>query len=177
MTMYAPSDVRAVSVPTHLGGCGEPHEAPYLGPGSRWELECPLCEAALGKPPLVQHGWANRNEDVSLTPDERRTLETQSKEGSAATAMLVKQLGNDLAAALRGGPLQTAPAALTEDQVLSALKSLPNDALAELLKTAGLAPEAPVPDGADTAPVAPSVEPTKKASAPARRAAPAAGNK
>ncbi|MGW7001427.1 hypothetical protein ACWGCW_01020 [Streptomyces sp. NPDC054933] len=154
MTMYAPSDVRALSaIPD---GCGTRHEAPALKDGEHWHLDCPPCEAVLSGR-LVKLGFSARLDGVALTCDERRLLETQEKEGNAATAILVKQLGSDLASALRTGG--AAAAEPSPEQVVSALKGLPQDKLAELLKSAGLA------------------EPTEEKPTPRKRAArkPAAG--
>lgn len=157
MTVHAPSDVRAVTVPEHFGGCGTAHQAGDLQPGERWALECQPCETALTSAPLNSHGWASQVDKVSLTPDERQLLTSQEKEGSAATAMMVRQLGDTLAQAMRQGysgmaglPAPT-PQFLqpTSENITEALKSMaPND-LEQLLRRAGLAaPEA----SSDTSP-------------------------
>lgn len=153
MTMYAPSDVRALSA-IH-DGCGTPHEAPALEPGEHRQLDCPPCEAVLSGR-LVKLGWSTRLDGVALTCDERRLLETQEREGNAATAMLVKQLGSDLASALRTGGASAAEP--SPEQVVSALKGLPQDKLAELLKSAGLADEVDKPAPRKRAPRRPAGE-------------------
>lgn len=176
MTMYAPSDVRSAAVSEAFGGCGEIHQAGDLQPGERWGLDCPLCEIALSKPPLSQHGWSNTIDGVSLTPDERKLLESQEKEGSAATAMMVRQLGDSLAAAMRAGyagmsgvpaPQPVAPSA---QDITAALKSLPKAELAEMLTLAGLVPtldDAPAELATVDAPVAKKAVAKKTAAKPA----------
>jgi hypothetical protein len=147
MTMYAPSDIHAMSAMPD--GCGIAHEGPVLEPGEHWALDCLPCEAVLAGR-LSKLGWSPRVDTVTLTCDERQLLETSSKEGSAATALLVKQLGAQLAQGLLHGAPQAAaagPTAPTADQLVGALQELPQEQLAALLKSAGLAPETePAPD-------------------------------
>ena len=176
MTVYAPTDVRAITVPDSFGGCGQPHESGELSPGERWALDCLPCEQALTSAPLNSHGWANRIDQVALTPDERQLLETQEKEGSAATAMMVRQLGDTLASALRQGYSGLAgvpvaapqPAAPSAADLAAALKTLPADDLADLLKIAGLSPATD-----EVKPVLAEPPAAKKAVAPVKKAAPA----
>ncbi len=169
MTVHAPSDVRSITVPEHFGGCGAEHSAGELEPGQRMSIDCPPCELALTSPPLSAHGWSSREDGVALTPDERQLLESQEKEGSAATALMVKQLGESLAQAVRLGnlgvaALPTAPAQPqfvqpSADDIHSALKEMDPADLEQLLRRAGLA--APVESAdADSAP-APDPEPVK----------------
>lgn len=177
MTIYAPSDVRSAAVSESFGGCGQIHEAGDLQPGQRWGLDCPLCEVALSKPPLSSHGWSTSIDGVALTPDERRLLESQEKEGSAATAMMVRQLGDSLAAAMRAGyagaaapqPQFVQPSA---SDITAALKSMPKAELAEMLTLAGLAPtldDAP----AELVTAEPTPAPAKKVAAKKTAAKPA----
>lgn len=164
MTMYAPSDIHAMSALSD--GCGIAHEAPALEPGEHWGLDCQPCETVLAGR-LAKLGWSPRVDTVTLTCDERQLLETSSKEGSAATALLVKQLGAQLAQGLLHGGPQAAPAALaapTAEQLVGALQELPQEQLAALLKSAGLAPEA-APEAAPQSILEPAAE------APAPRAA------
>jgi len=169
MTVYAPSDVRAITVPIQFGGCGEPHVSAELAEGERWALDCESCGQALTRPPLSSHGWAHSIDKVALTPDERRLLETQEKEGSAATALMVRQLGDTLAAAVRQGYLghaAPAPAPPSTSELMSALKSLAPEDLAQLLTIAGLDNTAPA--GGPTVTLAGA--PAKKVAAPRKAA-------
>lgn len=174
MPVYAPSDVRAVTVPEHFGGCGTPHEAPVLEPGERWALDCFLCEDALTKPPLLSHGWSSQIDGVALTPDERKFLESQEKEGSAATAMMVRQLGDTLAQAMRQGYAGASGVPVAQPQfvqpsaadITAALKSMPRDELADLIKLAGLGdvsdPMVPDLSARDEAPTTKKTAATRK---------------
>lgn len=176
MTVHAPSDVRSVTVPEHFGGCGVEHSAGDLEPGQRMSLDCGPCELALTSPPLNAHGWSSREDGVALTPDERLLLESQEKEGSAATALMVKQLGESLAQAVRHGHIgaaQLAPAQPqfvppTADDIHAALKEMDPADLEQLLRRAGLA--APVEP--DTAPEqTPTPDPAPAAKTPAKKTA------
>ena len=71
--IYAPTDVRAITVPA---GCGVPHEAGYLAEGERWNLDCPACEPAII---AMRTGWAHTPAGVALTPDEIGVAEAEEQ--------------------------------------------------------------------------------------------------
>ncbi|MFF4403591.1 hypothetical protein [Streptomyces sp. NPDC001404] len=135
MTMYAPSDVRSIFLPS---GCGEPHTVGELQAGEHWALDCPACETVLAAPALSKLGWSPQEDGVALTPDERRLLETEKNEGHIAQALMAKEFGRELAARTRTGP-ETEQSSNTG--MIEALKSASPEDLAELLTRAGLAPQ------------------------------------
>ena len=69
MTVYARSDVAAVSISRDHGGCGESHSRPVVAgaPAKLWALTCPGgCENYLRSDPL----WSGTPHTVPETPDE-----------------------------------------------------------------------------------------------------------
>ncbi len=98
MTVYAPSDVRSITVPA---GCGQPHEAGELADGERFALDCAECEPHVLA--LKDHGWARDPLQVALTPDERQrfeALEANAKAQQATTWSDPRAIGNAVAEAL-----------------------------------------------------------------------------
>lgn len=77
MTVWAPSDVRSITIPTHKGGCGQSHEAGELAKGQHFSVTCPPCEPAII---ALRHGWAYNEAGVHLTPDEIAEVEQQEAE-------------------------------------------------------------------------------------------------
>jgi hypothetical protein len=72
MTVYAPTDSRAITIPVERGGCGQPHEAGDLAEGARFVVDCPRCEPHIIGARL---GWAHTPHGVALTPDEIASVE------------------------------------------------------------------------------------------------------
>lgn len=107
MSLYARSDLMAVSIPREQGGCGATHARPVTRgvPAMKWELNCPACESHLrgdGKPQIlhtvpgdkdagippsqqrVPDGhphWSSTWETVPQTPDETRTERARVEQG------------------------------------------------------------------------------------------------
>ncbi|HWB34548.1 MAG TPA: hypothetical protein VHA75_00835, partial [Rugosimonospora sp.] len=117
MTIYAPTDVRAIHAPR---GCDTPHEAGALAPGERWALTCAPCEPHIL---AMRTGWAAQPDAVSLTPDERYEIELAEKTaarernrtwGDPAT------LSAAFAAAIHSGPAPAAPNLLEQLEALTA---------------------------------------------------------
>lgn len=164
MTVHAPTDVRAITIPTERGGCGQPHEADAnLGPGEHFAVNCPDCEPVIMG---LGHGWAGDPLGVSLTPDERAhlaTLDDQAKAHQAKTWSDPDAVGKAIASALaNAGPR---PGSLL-DQIRAEAAALDDAGKAELAAALGLIP-APAP--ADEPPAAET--PAKKA-APAKKTTP-----
>lgn len=78
MSVFAPSDVRSVTIPN---GCGDPHEAADLPEGERWSVDCPACE-----PHIMAdlYGWAYEPGKVAPTTDERAEIERAEKDAKRA---------------------------------------------------------------------------------------------
>lgn len=125
MTVYAPSDVRAISV---SGGCGASHElGREPGKGEHFAVTCGACE------PLIlatKTGWAHDVSSVALTPDENRIFETQEKEGQRAQAIASRALAERLGDLIRADT-PVAPVDPVQD-VIGKLAALNADQLAAL---------------------------------------------
>jgi len=74
MTVYAPTDVRSISIP---GGCGHSHDAGDLAEGERLIVNCPPCEPGIM---ATRTGWAHTPEGVHLIPDEIARVEADKRE-------------------------------------------------------------------------------------------------
>lgn len=104
MSLYARSDISAVSVSPSHGGCGVSHSRPAPGgqPDPVWKLDCVPCEAHLRSDPL----WSVTLSDVPETPDEASAREDFEKrrvfdqQGVMAMAM-AKMAGIELPETLR----------------------------------------------------------------------------
>lgn len=98
MTLYARSDVCAISVPVTSGGCGQMHSRPVRNgiPAKTWGLDCDRCCAYLsgaGRPRVIKvtpgdvkagimpvqervadsdPQWSSVPEQIPMTPDELR---------------------------------------------------------------------------------------------------------
>jgi hypothetical protein len=85
MTVYARSDIAAVSISTAHGGCGEVHSRPAPGgkPVAEWALTCGPCENHLRHDPL----WATFTDQIPETPDEIRSREEAEKRGQRDQAV------------------------------------------------------------------------------------------
>jgi len=79
MTMIAPTDVRSLNLATQ--GCGKSHEAGDLPEGTRWELDCVMCEPVLQKA-AAAFGWATHHAAVKPTCDEIAQYERDEKEAN-----------------------------------------------------------------------------------------------
>lgn len=159
MTLYAPTDVRAVTVPADRGGCGQPHTAPDdLPKGEHMAVDCPLCEPYLNT--LGGHGWAPDPLHCALTPDERRQLDAlddQAKANRARTWSDPDAIGKALAAALNQ---HTAPQGGMLAQLRAEAAQLDEAGRAELAALLGLTTPAP-------AAAEPAAEPEPEPPAPA----------
>lgn len=97
MTVYAPTDVRSINVPS---GCGSPHEAGDLAEGELFTVDCPACEPGII---AARTGWAHTLEGVHLTPDEIAVVDAQKAQAERAKAQTwgdPHALGKSLAEAL-----------------------------------------------------------------------------
>jgi hypothetical protein len=86
MTVYARSDVAAVSISTEHGGCGESHSRPVIegAPAKVWALTCHGgCEDHLRGDPL----WAGSIHTIPETPDETAIRLDVEKRGQAELAI------------------------------------------------------------------------------------------
>jgi|GEM_PF-1366071 len=105
MTIYARSDICAVTISVAHGGCGSAHHRPASdgNPAKLWALTCAPCENYLRSDPH----WAGSVSEVPETFDESKGREDFERRGAAdrdtvlATA-LAKLAGVDLPPALRG---------------------------------------------------------------------------
>lgn len=122
MTLHAPTDVRSITVP---GGCGHPHDAGDLADGERMSIDCPPCEAVIGKTPSM--GWGTHPHHATLTCDERAE--------AARVADQAQRVGMANLAALAGGQIGAAAATPsgTADALVAALQAQ-NVALAAQLE-------------------------------------------
>lgn len=156
MTVWAPSDVRSITIPTHKGGCGQSHEAGELAPGEHFSVTCPGCEPAIIG---LRHGWAYQESGVHLTPDEIGEVERQeadAKRQQNRTWGDPNAVGRALAEALaKNTPAGQSP------NVLGLVAAMSPDERAALRELLGPAPVVP--------PAAPAVE-APPAAKPARKA-------
>lgn len=165
MTVYAPSDVRSISVPTHRGGCGLVHDAGDLADGQRFAVDCPGCEPAII---ATRTGWAHTPEGVCLTPDEIGVADAEAAKAQresnrtwanpAAMFALMKSAGSQ--------PPAEVPSLLAQ---IAALSPEERAVLGAMLTTPSLPPGVDV-DGGD--PAGPEIEAEVEATADAELAAP-----
>lgn len=167
MTVYAPSDFNAVSVPVDAGGCGQTHGGGDRAPGEHLAVDCEKCEPILLS--MAGHGWASDPLHVALTPDEQRASEAmatkaameQQKTWSSpqAFAAFMHAAGFNQAGAEDGGA-----AAQEMLRMMREMQDTMQQQQAEIerLKAAN-----------DGQPTPPAATPAKKAAA--KKAAPAAG--
>jgi hypothetical protein len=97
MTVYARSDVAAVSISTSHGGCGESHTRPVVegAPVKLWALTCHGgCEDHLRNDPL----WAGTAHTVPETPDEVSIRTDVEKRGQAEQQTSILDALNKLSA-------------------------------------------------------------------------------
>lgn len=161
MTMYAPSDVRSISIPD---GCGQPHEAGDLGGGGRMTLDCPPCEASLQVRPTM--GWATHEAAVHLTPDEIGENERAEKTAQRVGTHL---LASQILGAASAQQAQGVPQAMLEQ--FAAMQAQIEALTAKLAdQAAPAAPAVPEPEPVAATPVEPAA-PVKRA---AKKAAPPA---
>jgi len=166
MTLYAPSDVRAILVPQERGGCGQPHEAGTLAEGEHFAITCPECEAHVN---TLGHGWAPDPLQVAMTPDERAQFEALSKQAQARQATTWADpdaIGKAVATALG---VQAQPTSL-----LDQLRALSPDDKAALAGILGLTPPAEKGDkpAAVIEPAPAEEQADKPAAAPVKKAPP-----
>lgn len=155
MTVYAPSDVRAVSM---AGGCGEGHTAGDLPAGRRFAVNCPDCEPLLTANTSL--GWASTPDGVALTPDERAELDANKAAAERAQVLAMQVFGAQMANLMRSGALTPAAAEAepTADDLTDAdLEAMEAKIAAVRAGRAGRAPkpaEAPAPARAGRKPAA-----------------------
>lgn len=131
MSLYARSDVCAISIPVESGGCGAGHSRPVTRgvPAKIFKLDCPPCEAYLRgdrKPRILKYQidaktgqtvrqervadgdpmWGSTPDTIPLTPDEDRTNTTRSERGAMQIQML------QALAAIRQTGIEVPPEAL-----------------------------------------------------------------
>lgn len=123
MTVYAPSDVRSITVPTDRGGCGMPHELTgEPADGERFSVNCPACEPHII---AARIGWAHTPHGVHLTPDEIAQVEAEearAKREQNRTWGSPEALGSAFAAAMSakmGTPAASAPTLMEQIAALS----------------------------------------------------------
>lgn len=125
MTVYARSDVSAVTISRDHGGCGEVHSRPVVAgaPARMWALTCHAgCENHLRSDPL----WASTPETIPETPDETAIRTDAERRGQVEQqASTVKAL-NDLA---KLGDLPNAIARLAEFMAGNAPQALTQQVL------------------------------------------------
>lgn len=141
MTVHAPSDVRAITVPAERGGCGTSHEAGELADGDRFSIDCPACEAVIA---AMRTGWAQQPHAVALTPDEigvAQAAESQAARARNRTWGDASELAKAFASAIQGG-MSTPSAAPSLLEQVAAMSVQERAAFAAML-TASL----PTPTG------------------------------
>jgi hypothetical protein len=124
MSMFAPSDVRQITVPPDNGGCGVPHEL-GVDPAAR-KIDCLPCEAWLQATPSL--GWANHPGGVKQTCDEIAQSERDERE---AKRVGMSNLANQIALAVGGTPAQAQPS------ILQQILAMPAEERAALLALIG----------------------------------------
>lgn len=166
MTVYARSDVAAVSISTDHGGCGTSHSRPAPGgePVKLWSLTChDGCEDYLRSDPL----WSSTISGIPETADERSIREDAERRGMVeqqqSTAQALEQLAKlgDLPSIM--GQFMSF---LTSQHVLPAAdvsqlcpNGHPNASTARFCVDCGSSTTAPVPHsrGSELPPVEPDV--------------------
>lgn len=96
MTVYARSDVSAVTISTDHGGCGKIHSRPVVegAPAKLWGLTCHAgCENFLRADPL----WASTPQTIPETPDETAHRLDVERRGQVEHQTSMAQALNDLA--------------------------------------------------------------------------------
>jgi hypothetical protein len=113
MTLYARSDVCAISIPVTSGGCGNSHTRPVRNgaPDKDFRLDCPQCEGFLKgdrRPQVLRYEidpetktvvsqqrvadadphWASSPYATPETPDEKKTHKRQMEMGEKQLAIL-----------------------------------------------------------------------------------------
>lgn len=80
MTIYARSDISAVTLSSAHGGCGLTHSRPAPGgnPVKLWALSCPQCEDHLRS----DRDWSPTIPDIPETPDEKSAREDWERRGA-----------------------------------------------------------------------------------------------
>lgn len=123
MTVYAPSDVRSITIPADRGGCGKSHELiGELADGDRFAIDCPACEPHII---AARTGWAHTPHGVHLTPDEIAQVEAEearAKREQNRTWGSPEALGSAFAAAMAakmGAPSASAPTLMEQIVALS----------------------------------------------------------
>lgn len=164
MTVYAPSDVNAISVPVDRGGCGQQHGGGERAKGELLAVDCEQCAPVLLS--MNGHGWASDPMHVALTPDERREAEAtatkaqmeQHKTWSSphAFAAFMQAAGFQGPGVADGG--EAASALLAEMQAMRQTMEQQAERIAQL----------------ETGPTAPAAAPAPAKKATAKKAAPAA---
>lgn len=161
MTVYARSDLSAVTVSRDHGGCGGPHSRPVVDgePARTWALTCPACENVLRADAL----WAPTVSEIPETPDEQRRREDQERRGmreqadATATALeRLSQLG-DLPAVLarfmayvnHSGAAPAGPPSAPQTHTEPAVGGEPAVQALESASDASAAPEEPQGDPQD----------------------------
>lgn len=160
MTVHAPSDITAITIPAERGGCGEPHELGEPTAGVPRTLDCAACE-----PHIIasRTGWAHDPIAVALTCDEIAQVEAAER---TARVEQNKTWTNPSALrnALFGDQPAQAPSLFAQ---IAALSQEERSALAAMLG-AGTPPSVEAPTVTDPEPVAatPSARKSAKKTAP-----------
>lgn len=95
MTLYARSDLCAVSVSPDHGGCGKSHTRPLVAgaPAKVWALDCHQCEDHLRSDKL----WSPQVTTIPETVDEKNAREDVEKRGAVEQAQSVADALGQLA--------------------------------------------------------------------------------
>lgn len=80
MTVYARSDIAAVTISAAHGGCNKTHSRPVTGgaPVHPWQLDCPPCEDHLRHDPH----WSATASEIPETHDETKAREDFDRRGA-----------------------------------------------------------------------------------------------
>jgi hypothetical protein len=116
MTLFAPSDARAINLP---GGCGNQHTRP--DEDAPWALDCAACETVLPK----EFGWAPTPDGVLPTWDEARQAERDEARAQRAGW---SRMANEIAGAAQ--PAAQAPSLIEQ---IARMTPAEKDALRALL--------------------------------------------
>ena len=142
MPVYARSDVAAVTISSHHGGCGDVHSRPVIegAPVKVWALTCHNgCEDVLRNDSL----WSATIHQIPETPDEQAHRENVEKRGAVeqhqTTAEALTQLAKmpEIMALLTQVLVQQNPGAL---QSLQNVAQLPSGSPTEGTVTSTVAP-------------------------------------